>query len=341
MLILVAAGALFLWPRPPTIVPVKGLGGGSKSGLLADPDVQRILRERYRLAVDYSTSGSLVLGDCKDCDFLWPGNEADVERYRASHGGKVSYDKALQSPLVLYSWDEVTDALIKAGLVEREGDTYYLTDVQGFLTLNAEGKTWKHIGLPQIFGRAVIISADPTRADSGNTFAAYIATMRNQEQVLDRKALAPLLAGVREYFANQGYLQPKTKDLWDRYVTAGMGGYPIIVAYESLGIELIQLLPESERAEVLAHIRMIYPRPTVWFSHPLILVTARGKALADALKDPEIQAIAWKVHGFRSAVPGIRNDPQAVDFPGVAGEIISVMPLPPPDVLDRITEYLN
>jgi hypothetical protein len=114
---------------------------------------------------------------------------------------------------------------------------------------------------------------------------------------------------------------------------------PIFAAYESLGIELLQNASPSEKQLIQQRLRIIYPKPTVWFSHPMILVTQRGEQLAKALRDPEIQAIAWRKHGFRA--PLLQQDPAATGFPGIAPEITSVMPLPAYTVLDDVTNYLS
>jgi hypothetical protein len=338
VLLLFAAALIYFWPRPQEIVTLTGIGGGSKRGLLADPDVVRILREKYHIAVKYSTCGSLECRPCNTCDFFWPGNEADVESYQAAHPG-VSFERIFQSPQVFYSWDEVTDVLLKAGVVQQEGGVYYMHDVAGFLEMNRQGKTWREIGLTPVHGRVGIIAADPTAADSGNGFAAYMAGILLDGQVPDQASIEDTLPAIKAYFARLGFMQKKTSDLWSQYVTRGIGAYPMIVAYESLGIELIQNDPH--KAALLQRIRIVYPQPTLWYSHPLIFTSTQGRLLGAALKDPEIQKYAWERHGFRSAVPGIINDPARIEFPGVAQRIISVMPLPRPEVLDRITQYLQ
>ena len=52
--------------------------------------------------------------------------------------------------------------------------------------------------------------------------------------------------------------------------------------------------------------RILYPVPTVWSSHPFISLSARASKLMEALKDPEIQKIAWEQHGFRTGLVGPR-----------------------------------
>lgn len=67
----------------------------------------------------------------------------------------------------------------------------------------------------------------------------------------------------------------------------------------------------------------------------------RGKRLIDALKDEEIQDLAWREHGFRSPLTGVTQDPSAHGIDMIAQRIDSVMPLPTAHAMDRIVEALT
>ena len=54
-----------------------------------------------------------------------------------------------------------------------------------------------------------------------------------------------------------------------------------------------------------------------------------------------VQKILWETHGFRSATPGAMNDPQVFKVRGVPQQIVSAMPAPEWEVMDRITEALT
>ena len=62
----------------------RGCMGGSKAGLMNDPDVRRILAERYNLVVKFDAMGSRDMAEqcTTGYDFVWPGTEADVERFK-------------------------------------------------------------------------------------------------------------------------------------------------------------------------------------------------------------------------------------------------------------------
>lgn len=113
------------------------------------------------------------------------------------------------------------------------------------------------------------------------------------------KTLPHVLPDVVAYFDRIGHLDSSTDQLFKGYLAKGMGHYPMIVAYESLLPSL--MFNKTLTCAQTAKMRVIYPEPSVWASHPLIAVTPNGKLLLDALRENSaIQKIAWERYGFRS-----------------------------------------
>jgi ABC-type Fe3+ transport system substrate-binding protein len=342
-LLLVAAVALVVTPfllgqaRP--TVAVKGLSGGGKLGLLANPEVREILRQRYGLTVEVVERGSMAMveGDTTGQDFLWPGSEAAIERYLARGGKPVRSDSIFASPLVLYSWDVVTDGLERAGVAKRHEDSHYSVDLPRLIRLGDEGKTWKDLGLPQLHGRVSVFTSDPTKSNGGAMFAALLAAALNGNEVVDEGKLGAVLPGVKQYYDRLGMLDATTADLFDKFLRTGAGANPIIVGYEQELIEFLRVNP-AYRQLLNEKVRVLYPEPTVWASSPFIALTPNGARLLDALADKEILRLAWERHGFRS---GPRNDPKALGLVGVPETVDSVMPIPKAVVIDQILAALK
>jgi hypothetical protein len=328
------------WLRPPPLpLALRGCISGSKAGVLNDPEVQRILLEKYKLQVSFETMGSRDMVRCAEgYDFVWPGTEADVERFRQLLGNNLSYETPINSALVLYSWAQVTDALVKQGVVEEVGGVYYVADVDAMLSWLFQDKDWKDLGLPQLYGRFAVVPTDPTKSESGGLFAVYLTSMLQDGHVPDVAAAGQTLPRAHTYFDSLGFLEQSTGKLFDRFLRAGAGDKPIIVAYESQGLEKVAQDPQRE--QILQKMRIIYPRPTFWVSHPLIALTPGGKQLMAALKDEEILEIAWKEHGFRSGVAGIRSRPEDLLPAAVPASIDSLIALPQPEVMDAIVNDL-
>src|SRR5262249_16167000 len=132
----------------------------------------------------------------------------------------------------------------------------------------------------------------------GNMFAALLASVLNNGQVVTDSSLPKVLPTVRSFFDSQGFMEQSSDILFRQFLSLGMGAKPLIVGYESQILESAALTPGETRRQS-EPIRTLYPAPTVWSSHPLIAVTDNGKRLIEALQDPEIQKIAWERHGFR------------------------------------------
>jgi hypothetical protein len=152
--------------------------------------------------------------------------------------------------------------------------------------------------------------------------------------------LTKILPQLKLFFGRLGYMEQSSADLFQQYLTTGEGAKPLIAGYES---QLIEFSAQNEayRTQLKDRVRILYPRPTVWSSHPLIARDDNGARLLEALKDPQIQDIAWKKHGFRSGLVGVQNDPAAQPVAGIPERIDSVIDMPSPAVMDRVIQELG
>jgi hypothetical protein len=330
--------------RPPAeIVTIRGLVGGEKTGFLDDPEVKEILRSTYGLVVDAKKAGSIemVLGDdVGEQDFLWPSNQVAHELYLDREGRQVRSEVIFNSPIVLYSWDIVTQALVVNEIVRKEGDTYWVSDFPKLANAVADGKKWSDLGLPQLYGKVTIFSTDPTRSSSGNMFAGLVATVLNDGEVVTAETVGAKLPVIDKVFGRMGRLESSSADLFDQFLKMGVGANPIIAAYENQMLEFAVGHPEYK--DVLnKRIRILYPRPTVWSNHVLIAVNEKGAKLIDALKDPRLQQIAWTRHGFRSGFSTGQVKAAAAPMAGIPESIDAVVPMPTAKVMQQIIDTLN
>ncbi len=331
----------------PRVQVVTGYIGGEKEGFLQNPKIQQILRDRYYLEVDFTRMGSidLVKADSTGLDFLWPSNEVALQLYRDDHPGVVVKTETIfNSPIVMYSWPPIVDALIAQGIVESQSGVYYVIDTAKMVDLIIAGTQWQDIGLSQLFGNVSVVSTDPTRSNSGNMFYGLLANLLVAESnptnsVATDATIETVLPTIKSYYDSLGFLPTGSGEMWDSFVSVGMSQNPIIVGYESQLIEFS--IEQAANPDQVNGIRVLYPRPTVWSSHPMIALTDGGEALLAALQDPEILDIAWREHGFRTGFGGVVNDPQALSITGIPQDITAVLPLPRPSTMDRLIEYLE
>ena len=327
---------------PSSLIHLKGLIGGEKTGLLKDPDVVQILRDKYHLEVEADKRGSLemVQGDQPaDRDFLWPSSQVALDLFKSSGKPMARAEIILNSPLVLYSWEPVTEALIRKRIVEKKNGSFYIVDFPKLVDAINKGITWKDLELPQLYGRVVVYSTDPTLSNSGNMFAGLLANTLNKGQVATEDSLMKTLPDLKKFFDDQGYMEQSSDTIFRQFLNKGMGDKGIIVGYEAQIIEYGREDDPRFKSRQ-KEIRLLYPQPTVWSSHPLIALTPNGARLIDALQDPDIQRIAWQNHGFRSA-NGAQNDVKALNLPGIPPTIENVVPMPRFKVMEKILEGLK
>ncbi|HEO65487.1 MAG TPA: hypothetical protein ENI73_06395 [Spirochaetes bacterium] len=326
----------------PKEILLNGLIGGEKKGFLEDEDVKSILKEKYGVVIDYSKAGSIemVKGNTQGRDFLWPSSQVALEIFKTTKAKHlVKSGLIFNSPIVLYSWSIVTDALIKAGIVKKVAASYFVVDFPKLINLVMEGKKWSDIGLTDLYGKISIISTDPNKSNSGNMFAGLLANILYGD-VVDESSVEKYLPKLKTFFSHLGYMESSSGNLFEQYLTTGVGAKPIIVGYESQAIEF-SIQNEELWPKVKDRIRILYPVPTVWSAHPLIVLNPKANILIKALQDKEIQKIAWEKHGFRTGLIGVDNDPKLLKVVGIPERIKKVIPMPKAQVMEKIMQALQ
>lgn len=333
-----ATNASDIFGRPTETV--SGYIGSEKSNLLDNPEAIKVLRSVAGVKTDYQKAGSIemISMDQTGKDFLWPSSQVALELYKL-RGGAGKSTILLNSPIVLYSWDIVVDALETNKIVEKRGGTFYVVDLPALIDMVIKGTTWAQIGLDRLYGKVNVISTDPNKSNSGSQFAGLLANILAGD-VVTNATLPSVQPNVVLFFEKLGLMEHSTGILFERYVTQGVGSYPIIVGYENQIVEFALQNP-TVWAKLKDRMRILYPLPTVWSSHPMIALTAKGSKLIDAISDPQFQTLAWEAHGFRSGIPGIENDPAIFDIAGLPQSIDQVMPMPAPEIMEKILAALK
>ena len=346
--------------------------GGGKEEFIADADVVKKLEEKYKLNVIYDnwSNGKTItaplvreyvhLGNnsipesewsvnCEKCskyDVLFTSDERYYDYYKLQPNKSLGeadryYVKGgsltLNTPIVIYSWKDVADALIKEKIVENKDGVYYITDTNKLLNYIIEGKTWNDIGL-DIYGKININSTDPVTSSPGATYYGLLLSIMTGGDMSEQKVLETL-PRLKEFYIKSGYMNNTPADLFERYLKTGMGGEPMIVDYEKSMIDFMSSSPDAFN-QVKDDIRILYPTPTIWNSHCFAVFNDKGAKLYEALNDKEIGQIAWEKYGFRTGVTGGTYDVSSIGL-GVPQAITSTVTSLKMDTYNRLIEYLK
>lgn len=355
LLVAVLAGGAWLLLRQGAQaekVTITCVGGSEKSDLIRDPEVTRRLQKQYGITVQWSSMGSydqvrLSKDDlaARGVNCLWPSSASARSVFEATHKGEFPEYRAetlLQSPEVVYAGPQGLAALKKAGLVvETEG--HHQLDLQKLLTGHVlEGKRWEDLGAGKLRGPVNISSTDPVKSNSGFTLAQLELTMIASDDPYRSPSIAQAreaLPRMRQIYDSQGLQATSSDNGFRQWLTQG-GEYsaPLYAGYEN---QIMQAITVGGNAEALMkNVVMLYPDPTVYSDHPVLALDKDAQRLIDALKDKEIQQLAWKKYGFRSAIDAGWNDLSEFQDLPLAPQVITV-PAPNSEVTLALLECLH
>ena len=352
--------------------------GGGKEDFLADEEVVKILQKKYKLNVVFDTwsNGKTIvkplireavgLGDEEIANRLSRGEEFSInspgvtkydalftsdqrfydyyklqpnkenkesDRYIVLNGGLT-----LNTPIVIYSWEKVVDALIKEGIVTKDGEVYYITNMNKLMDYILAGKKWSDIGLSELYGNINIASTDPVTSSPGATYYGLLLSILSGGEV-NKSNIETNLVKLKSFYDKSGYMNNTPADLFELYLKTGMGGKPMIVDYEKSIIDFANANPNGFKS-IKDDIRILYPAPTIWNSHCLATFTENGNKLYEAINDPEIGQIAWSKYGFRTGITGGSYDVSKVGI-AVPSSISKTVTSLKMDNYNRLIEYLK
>lgn len=342
LVIIVIIAFQFVNVNKPEEITVSGYLGGEKEGLMQDEEVKKILKDKYGITVEYTKAGSIEMieQDSSDKDYLFPSSQTALELFNQTKSDKLYKSEIVfNSPIVIYAWKPIAEALINNRIVEEKDNSYYIADTSALIKLVTDKKKWSDIGVNDLYGYVTIQSTDPNKSNSGNMFAGLVANIMNNETVVDSSTVDTILPNLKDFFGKIGYMEHSSGDLFEQYLKTGMGAKPMIAGYENQMIEFAIENPNDWNM-VKEQVAVLYPEPTVWSSHPLIALNEKGVKLIEAMQDEEIQKIAWEKHGFRTGVNGTINT-EIEGFYGIPKNINAVIQMPNPDTMQKIMDGIK
>ena len=329
--------------------------GGGKENFLADEEVNKIMKKKYGLNVIYDSwsngkliKNPLVREDGTKYDVMFCSDQRFYDYYKLApdttkgESARHTVQKGgltLNTPIVIYSWDTVVDALIEQKIVTEKDGVYYITDMPKLISYILEGKKWKDIGVDMLYGSINIDSTDPVTSSPGATYYGLLLSIMCDGEITD-EAVAENLPKLKEFYTKSGYMNNTPADLFELYLKTGVGGKPMIVDYEKSVIDFANSNPDGWE-QVKDKMRILYPTPTIWNSHCIASFDEAGDEYYEAYEDKEIQQIAWSKYGFRTGVTGGNYDVTQVNVKGIPQSIISTVSSLKMNVYEQLISYLG
>ncbi|MBG9983557.1 substrate-binding domain-containing protein [Aerococcaceae bacterium DSM 111022] len=338
--IAIVVGYTFLRPDPIPEVAITGKLGGEKIGLYENPEFQEILEEKYGLTMDYRKAGSfdMVTDSLDGQDYLFPSSQLALEAFNQSGNSSYRDEIIFNTPIVLYSYQVIVDALEQEGIVSNREGSYYV-DMPALAEAIVEEKQWQDIGLNQFYGNILVDTTDPSASNSGHMFLGLLANALNDNRVVSQGDVEALLPDIQKIYNSIGFMNTSSADMFKQFLTLGVGQYKIVAGYESQLLEFSVQEPETY-ASIKDDVVILYPEPTVWSSHIFIAVNEDADVAIDALLDEQIQEISWKDHGYRTIVANSGAADQ-FDVPGLAQQVTQIMNMPDYQVMTQLVDGIQ
>lgn len=325
--------------------------GGGKEDLLADEEINEIFLNKYNFTMvgDSWSNGKtvkdrVVRADGSNYDLIFFSDQRFYDYYKTSpRPGEAERDYVLDgdltlnTPIVIYSWDVVVDALIKENIVTVVDGVHYITDMNKLINYILEEKKWSDIGLNNIYGNININSTDPVTSSPGATYYGLLLSIMS-DGVVDSENINNVLPKLKEFYIKSGYMNNTPADLFEMFLKTGVGAKPMIVDYEKSIIDFANSNPDGWN-QVKDKVRILYPTPTIWNSHCIAALTENGKRVLNAFDDKKVSQISWEKYGFRVGITGGNYDVSKT-LPGIPQTIDSVTSGLKMDVYNTLINYL-
>ncbi|MBR2678446.1 MAG: hypothetical protein IKE63_03420 [Bacilli bacterium] len=353
--------------------------GGGKEDFLADEDVQKILRKKYKLNVvfDNWSNGKTV---------LWPlireqigeGNASIAEKiangdtsYNIHSSDVTPYDALFTSDQRFYDYyklppnkelGEADRYSVKGGsltlntpiviyswkrVVEVLINEGIVTEKEGVYYISDMNKLMNYILEGKSWADVGLpelygkINIASTDPVTSSPGATYYGLLLAilSEGQVLDENVQNNLPKLNQFYIKSGYMNNTPADLFDLYLKTGMGGKQMIVDYEKSIIDFANKNKEGFE-QVKDEIRILYPSPTSWNSHCFAYFNENGQKLFEAFDDKEIQQIAWERYGFRTGITGGSYDVSNIGI-GVPQTITSTVSSLKMDTYNKLIDYLK
>ncbi|SDW40702.1 hypothetical protein SAMN05421504_101500 [Amycolatopsis xylanica] len=284
----------------------------SKREFFEDAEVKRLLLAKG-FRVEVTPAGSFDIVRSEDIDsyhFVFPSGQsaADLIRDRRARRHAVPF-RPFFSPIVLGTFREYADALVKAGAATKQNDLYYTLELDKLVDLMDHGKTWSDY---QVDNRNRLLAQipDPCRTYSGSIYVALLSFAKHSGKTpVDEAEALGWASEIKPLFDAEGQ---HGEDLSPKYLAPeGRSFAPVVVIYEHQFIAH-QVRTHDRTGRPDAERVLLYPSAQHETAPELISFTPEGDQIGRLLmEDPGLRRRAVEL-GFH--VLGVGEDVQSPEF---------------------------
>ena len=333
-------------PSTAQVTEITGYVGGEKIGLLEDEQVQKILKDKYRLSLDYSRAGSIEMVTTLDRtparNSCSPPTRRPWSCSKRQGGAPEKSQIVFNTPIVLYTHAAVAEALTGRGRVLPKRWSAH----RGHGTAGGPDGVRRPVERcgPAGACTAALPWAPPTRPSPTPAICSPGCWPTPSAAAPWARRTCPELAApaASALFQKLGYMESSSSDLFDQFLKTGMGAKPLIAGYESQLAGVRRAGAGDLGADSKGRHCDGVPHP-----HGVVLpcVSSPWTRPAPGASTPcwieEVQRLAWENHGFRTGVYDAPTDTAQFGVEGVAEEVTQVAPMPGAPVMEAIIAALS
>lgn len=285
-----------------SLTPVSGVITSEKDTFLNDPAFLKLAADNgFTFQSQKWTSDQILAArDKKDfgayADFVFPSSnqvsDKVKERFKGSQASTVLY-----SPMVIATRTPIVDILASNNLLLNKGN-YQALNMPQFLDLMAKKTKWVSLKKSEAYpvNKNILIStSDARRSGSSKMFISLSSYVFNGSEVIQTEdAENKVVPKIKELMSAQGYRESSSADLFNDYVSVGMGKAPMIFVYESQMVELA-----FKNKGLKDNMRIIYPSPTIFSKHVMVSLSPNGEKFMNFLSTNEAVKKLAAQYGFR------------------------------------------
>lgn len=326
-------------------VDISGVITSEKENFFKDERVITILKENG-INLQYTRMTSDKIGQAKSVndlgvysDFIFPSGIQTAEKVRNNFKGSQSYN-IFYSPMIIATWKPIVDILRANGATKKVGQ-YEAIDLNVLLKFAQDDIRWKNLknSVEYPVNKVVLISTSDARySGSAKMYLSLQSYILNNNSVVEKnEEVDKFMPTLKKIVQAQGNRESSSANMTTDYMSIGRGKVPMMFTYESefLGSAF------KNNGLVKKDMQLIYPTPTVFSKHVLVVINPKAQVLVDLLKtNPELKKIALE-NGFRfDGDNGIVEKAKSVGIT-IPTDIVDVIDPPNYDVLDYMTEQVE